>query len=85
MNSFVISQFIYCPITWVHCQRNANNSTNRIQGKPLVTYNEYTSTCRGMSEKDYSVTIHQQNIPALALDNFKTKNNLNPSFIKDIF
>ena len=46
---------------------------------------DYESTFDALLEKDSSVSIHQRNIQTLATEVFKTKNNLNPSFTKDIF
>ena len=45
MNSFVISQFNYCPIIWMYCQRQCNNSVNRIHERALrIAYNDYISS-----------------------------------------
>ena len=86
MNSFVISQFNYCPIIWMYCQRQCNNSINGIHERALrIAYNEYISPFESLLEKDDSVTIHQRNILTLALAIFKTENGLNPSFMKNIF
>ena len=79
----------------MYCQRNSDNSTNRIHERMItqppfyeralrIAYNDYMSTFKGLSEKDNSVTIHQRNIRALALEIFKTKHNLTPSFMKEI-
>ena len=35
MKSFVISQFNYCPIIWMYCQRKSNNLINRIHERAL--------------------------------------------------
>ena len=86
MKSFVISQFNYCPITWMYCQRESNNLINKIHERALrIAYDDYESTFDALLEKDGSVSIHQRNIQTLATEVFKTKNNLNPSFMKDIF
>ena len=86
MNSFVISQFNYCPIIWMYCQGQCNNSINRIHERALrIAYNDYISPFVSLLEKDDSVTIHQRNTLTLALEIFKTENALNPSFMKNIF
>ena len=86
MKSFVISQFNYCPIIWMYCQRESNNLINKIHERALrIAYGDYESTFDALLEKDGSVSIHQRNIQTLATEVFKTKNNLNPSFMKDIF
>ena len=68
MNSFVISQFNYCPIIWMSCQRHSNNSINRIHEK---AYHDYISIFEGLLDMDDSITIHQRNIQAIALELYK--------------
>ena len=86
MKSFVISQFNYCPIIWMYCQRKSNNLINRIHERALrIAYNDYESNFNQLLEKDNSVTIHHRNIQALATEIYKTLNNLNPIFMKEIF
>ena len=86
IKSFITSQFNYCPIIWMYCQRKCNNSINRIHERALrIAYNDYISDFESLLEKDTSVTIHQRNIQALTLEIFKTLNNLNPSFMNEIF
>ena len=86
MKSFIVSQFNYCPIIWMHCQRKCNNLINRIHERALrIAYNDYVSDFKTLLRKDNSVTIHQRNIEALILEIYKTLNNLNPTFMKEIF
>ena len=86
MKSFVISQFNYCPITWMYCQRKSNNLINKIHERALrIAYNDYASDFDNLLSRDNSVTIHQRNIQALAIEIHKTLNNLNPIFMKEIF
>ena len=86
MKSFVISQFNYCPIIWMHCQRKSNNLINRIRERALrIAYNDYVSNFDQLLENDNSVTIHHRNIQALATEIYKTLNDLNPLFMKEVF
>ena len=82
MNSFVISQFNYCPIIWRYCQRQSNTLINKIHERALrITYNDYVSSFETLLEKDGSLSIHQRNIQSLAIEIFKTNNDLNPKRI----
>ena len=75
MKSFVISQFNYCPLLWMYCQRQSDNLINKIHERALtIAYNDYTSDFKSVLEKDCRVKIHQRNIQALALEIFKTRN-----------
>ena len=73
MKSFIISQFNYCPIIWMYCQRKSNNLINRIHERALrIAYNDYTSDFKSLLEKDDCVTIHHRNIQALTMEICKT-------------
>ena len=86
MKSFVTSQFSYCPIVWMYCQRQSNNLINRIHERALrITYNDYLSDFANLLRKDGSVTIHQKNVQMLASEVYKTLNDRNPIFMKEIF
>ena len=86
MKSFVISQFNYCPIIWMYCQRKTNNRINRIHERALrIAYHDYVSDFQSLLEKADTVTIHQKNIQVLTLEIYKTLNNLNPEFMREIF
>ena len=44
IKSFVISQFDYCLIIWMYCQRQSGNLINKIHERALrIAYNDYTS------------------------------------------
>ena len=86
MESFNTSQFNYFPIIWMYCQRKSNNLINRIHERALrIVYNDYLSDFNSLLVKDDSVIIHHRNIQALTLEIYKTLNNLNPQFMKEVF
>ena len=86
MNSFILTQFNYCPIVWMYCQRKSNNLINGIHERALrIAYNDYVSDFDALLIKDDYVTIHQRNINALTIEIYKTLNDLNPVFMKEIF
>ena len=86
MNSFITSQFNYCPIIWMFCQRRSNNIINKIHERALrIAYRDYTSDFESLLIKDDSITIHQRNVQCLVIEIHKTINNLNPIFMKNIF
>ena len=86
MNAFITSQFNYCPVTWMFCQRKSNNLINRIHERALrIAFNDYVSDFECLLRKDDSVTIHHRNIQALTIEIYKTMHEFNPAFMKDIF
>ena len=58
---------------------------NRLHEKALrIVYKDYVSTFKNL-EIDRSVNIHQRNLQLLMVEIYKTKSNLNPSFMKKIY
>ena len=86
MRAFVTSQFQYCPSVWMFHSRKMNNKINRLQERALrIAYKGYASSFLSLLEKDGSLTIHQKDVQLLITEKFKTTNNLNPSFMDEIF
>ena len=86
MRAFVTSQFQYCPLVWMFHSRKMNSKINRLHERaPRIAYKDYSSSLATLLEKDRSVTIHEKNMQLLMTEMFKTINNLNPSFMNEIF
>ena len=86
MKVFVNSQFNYCPLIWMFHNRTINNRINKIQERALrIAYNDTTSTFEQLLLKDNSVTVHEKNIQRLVIEIYKTKNNLVPTFMNEVF
>ena len=62
MESFIMSQFSYCPLIWMcHC-RKINNQINKLHEHALrLGFNNKSSSFRELLEKNKSVTIHERN------------------------
>ena len=67
-----MTQFNYCPLIWMCHNRTYDNKINRLLGKclPLI-YNDKRSSFESLLEKDNSVSIHHENLQALAMEMFK--------------
>ena len=86
MKAFIESQFNYCPLVWMFHNRTANNRINRIHERALrIAYKDTESTFEQLLLKDGSVTIHERNLQRLATEIYKSKNNLAPTFMKEVF
>ena len=67
MNTFVQSQFNYCPLVWMfHC-RTLNNKINKLHERTLrlVCKND-NLTFQELLNLDNSVTIHQRNLQKIS-------------------
>ena len=83
LNGFCKSQFNYCPLIWMCCNRSLNNKIDRLHERSLrIVYSDKTSDFSELLEKDGSVSIHYQNIRQLAIEMFKVSKVLCPEIVK---
>ena len=86
MNTFVMSQFSYCPLIWMLHDKSVNKKINKILERALrIAYKDGCSSFEELLGKAESVSIHQRNLKLLATEIFKTQSNLNHSFLEQIF
>ena len=86
MKFFIESQFAYCPLVWMCCDKTSDNCINHLHERALRTvYNDNVSTFEKLLEKDNSVTIHVRNLRILATELYKTKENLAAPIMHEIF
>ena len=86
LNTFIESQFSYCPLIWMFHSRKLNHKINHIHERALrLVYNDYTSTFENLLLMDGSVSIHHRNIQKVATEMFKAKSNLSPELTQSIF
>ena len=86
MKAFICSQFGYCQLVWMFHSRKINNHVSSLHERALrVFYRDYDATFSELFSKDKSVTIHQRNLRLLATESFKTKIELNPKIMEEIF
>ena len=86
MNAFFNAQFCYCPFTWMFHSRKLNNKINKLHERCLqIVYNNNTSTYEELLETDNSVSVHFQNVQALAIELCKVVNGFSPNIMKDVF
>ena len=86
INSFIISQFGYCPLVWMFHSRGVNNRINKIHERTLrLVYKDDKSTFEELLMKDKSFTIHDRNLQVLATEIYKVINNISPAITNSIF
>ena len=76
MNAFVMSQFASSPL---------NSKIKAMHFRALkIVYQDNVSTFDELLKRDNSVRIHHRNIQFLAIEMFKVKFGIAPSFMNDI-
>ena len=85
-DSFVHSNFNYCPMSWMHTSPKSIRKIERIQERAFrLLLGDYISTYDELIVKMGKSTMSIKRHRTLCLEIFKTLNNLNPSYMKDIF
>ena len=72
METFVESQFGYCPLIWMFYSRKVNSEINQLQERSSrIVYNDCITSFEDLLKKDNSFKIHHKNIQSLATELFK--------------
>ena len=86
MRAYILSQFSYCPLVWMFCDRHLDNKINHIHKKALsIAYRDSVSDFDTLLTRDNSVSVHKRNLQLLMTEIYKTKSNITPSFMTEIF
>ena len=86
MKAFIESQFAYCPLTWMFHNRTLDHKINHLHERALrMVYKNDLLTFEELLIKDGSVSIHHRNIQFLAIELYKSKNNLSPACMNEVF
>ena len=86
INSFIYANFNYCPLVWHFCSCKSSRKIEQIHKRCLrIILDDYTSDYETLLEKGKTSTMNVKRMRYLAIEIHKTINNLNPSFMKDIF
>ena len=85
LQTFIESQFGYCPLICMFHSRRVNNKINHLHERSLrIVYKDNYSSYVDLLAKDKSFTIHQRNIQSLTIKLFKVKRNLSNEIICNI-
>ena len=86
VNSFIYANFKYCPVAWHFNTCKSIRKIEKIQKRCLrIVLDGYDSDYDVLVRKSGKVTMEITRLRVLAVEVFKTVNNLNRNYIKDIF
>ena len=86
LKSFIESQFSYSPLAWMFHDRWLENKINRIHERALrFVYDDDIATFKELLVMDGSFTIHQRNIQTMIIEMYKSKHEIGPDLLKNIF
>ena len=86
INSYIISNFNYCPLVWMFSTAKSLNIIESLQKRALrFLYNDYSISYEGLLEKAGKVKTNVYRLRNLCVEIYKTINKLNPEFMNNIF
>ena len=85
-NSFIISNFNYCPLVWYFSMAKKLQKIEKIQERVFrFLHDDYESDYLTLLKDSGSVSMEIRRMRYLCIEIYKTLNNLNPGYMKDIF
>ena len=86
VNSFIYANFNYCPLVWHFSTCESIRKIEKIQKCCLgIVLDDYGSNSDVLLRKSGKVTMEIKRLRVLAIEIFKTVNNINPNYRKNIF
>ena len=86
INSFVLSNFNYCPVVWILTNMKSVHKIEAIQKRALhFMLNDYDSSYEDFLKKSGNPSLNPRRTKSLCIEIYKTINNLNPEFMKNLF
>ena len=86
INSFTFSNFNYCPLVWHFYSCKSSQKIEKMQLRCLkIICNDYCCDYQTLLKLSQKLSMEIEKFRSLALETFKTINDLNPSFMKSIF
>ena len=81
-----MSNFSYCPLVWMFSYASSLKKIENLQKRALrFLYNNYQLSYEELLDKANSSTMNVKILRILCVEIYKTINNLNPSFMEQIF
>ena len=86
INRFILSNFIYCPLVWHFSPCESMRKIKKIQKRCLrIILNDYESDYETLLCNSKKPTLEIRRLKTLAVEIFKTLNEIKPPYIKNIF
>ena len=84
-NSFIASNFSYCPLAWHFCSASSTNKLEKVQERALrFINNDHTSSLNDLLKSTNTQPLHVRRIKQMACEVFKIINKMSPEYINDL-
>ena len=84
-NSFIASNFSYCPLAWHFCSVTSTNKLEKVQERALrFINNDFTSSLSELLKLTNTQPLHVRRLKLMACEVYKIVNDLSPQYISDL-
>lgn len=84
-NSFIASNFSYCPLAWHFCSASSTNKLEKVQERALrFINNDFSSPLRDLLTSTNTQPLHVRRLKQMACEVFKIVNAISPNYIRDL-
>ena len=84
-NSFIVSNFNYCPLAWHFCSISSTNKLEKNQERTLrFINNNFTSSLQALLTSTNTDPLHVRRMKQMASEVYKIVNDIAPDYIKDL-
>ena len=85
-NSFILSNFNYCPLVWYFSTAKQVKKIEKIQERVLrFVHNDYETDYPSLLKNNKYVTMEVKHMRYLSIEIYKTLHCLNPQYMKQLF
>ena len=86
IDSFITANFSYCPLVWHFCSAKSSQKIESIFKRSLhFLFSDFNSSYEELLVKANRPSMNVYRLRVLCMEIYKTINNMNPSFMSDIF
>ena len=86
INSYFMANFNYCPLVWMFSSASSVKKIENLQKRALrFLNNDYEISYEELLLKSDRATMNVNRLRILCTEIYKTINNLNPEFMRDLF
>ena len=84
-NSFISSNFSYCPLAWHFCSIASTNKLEQVQERALrFITNDYSPSLKKLLSQTKTEPLHVKRLKLMAYEVFKIVNKLSPEYMQDM-
>lgn len=84
-NTYVLSQFNYCPLVWHFCGKGATHKIEKIHERTLrFVQNDYTSEYKEILKISNTSTLYVKRVRMIAQEVYKALHDLSPKYSQEL-